>query len=116
MKKIEARLLGIDQGSVLMFSDFESDGIMWTGTGRRVAHRQVRFSEPFVRPPSVTVGITMWDLDQTTNQRADIAAENITCEGFDLVFKTWADTRVARIRADWMALGPLAGPDDWDLS
>ncbi|TCP63070.1 H-type lectin domain-containing protein [Rhodovulum bhavnagarense] len=115
MKKIEGRLLGIDQGSVLMFSDFETGGIMWTGTGPRVSRRKIAFSEAYGVPPAVWVGISMWDLDQKTNQRADIQAERITCEGFELVFRTWADTRVARIRADWIAMGPVTGPDDWQL-
>lgn len=115
MKRFDARSLGIDQGSVVLFSDFDSDGEMWTGTGPRACRRAVRFSQPFRAPPAVTVGITMWDLDQKTNQRADISADAITCEGFEIVFRTWADTRVARIRADWMAIGPLSNPDDWDL-
>ncbi|WP_132465475.1 H-type lectin domain-containing protein [Rhodovulum marinum] len=115
MKKIESRLLGIDQGSVVLFSDFETDGVMWTGTGPREVRRTIRFAEAFRGLPAVTVGITMWDLDQKTNQRADISAETITPEGFDLVFRTWADTRVARIRADWMALGPARDPEEWDL-
>ncbi len=51
------------------------------------------------------VSISMWDLDQKTNSRADITAEKITRTGFHLVFRTWGDTRVARIRADWMAIG-----------
>ncbi|MGC9419308.1 MAG: H-type lectin domain-containing protein [Rhodovulum sp.] len=115
MKKLESRVLGIDQGSVVLFSDFDTDGVMWTGTGPREVRRAIRFSEAFRGVPAVTVGITMWDLDQKTNQRADIAAESVTPEGFDLVFRTWADTRVARTRADWMALGPARDPEEWDL-
>jgi hypothetical protein len=57
----------------------------------------------------------MWDMDQKTNNRADIAAEKITKTGFFIVFRTWGDTRVARIRADWLALGELHSDDDWDL-
>jgi len=51
----------------------------------------------------------------TANQRADIQAVNITAEGFELQFSTWGDTRVARVRASWMAIGPLRHADDWDL-
>jgi len=57
----------------------------------------------------------MWDIDHTTNQRMDIAAENITEAGFDLVFWTWGDTRIARVRADWLALGEVQHEDDWEL-
>jgi hypothetical protein len=54
-------------------------------------------------------------MDGNTNQRADLRAEKITARGFDLVFRTWGDSRVARIRADWMAMGELTAEDDWEL-
>ncbi len=115
MKRIENHLVGIQQGSHVLFSDYEDDGVMWAKTGPRAIRYAVAFREPFISPPAVSVGISMWDLDQKTNQRADISADNITEVGFDLVFKTWADTRVARIRADWMAIGQASHPDDWAL-
>ncbi len=88
---------------------------MWTGHGPREVRRPVRYSVPFRMVPAVMVGVTMWDLDQKTNQRSDISAENITETGFDIVFKTWGDTRVARIRADWIAIGALPDEDDWEI-
>ncbi len=54
-------------------------------------------------------------MDQKTNQRADISAEAITAEGFSIVFRTWGDTRVARVRADWLAIGPMQDDEGWDL-
>ncbi|MEX5728372.1 hypothetical protein Ga0609869_001725 [Rhodovulum iodosum] len=116
MQTFDGRMIGVDRGSVVLFSDFEHDGVMWTGTGPRASRTPVRFSQSFRAPPVVYVGISMWDLDQKTNQRADISAENVTEDGFDVVFKTWADTRVARIRADWMAIGAARHEDDWDVT
>ena len=49
------------------------------------------------------------------NQRAEIMAENISREGFEIVFKTWGDTKVARVAASWTAFGPTEYDDDWDL-
>lgn len=115
MKRIESHILGVDQGSCMLFSDFQDGGEMWTGTGPREVRQRVSFSETYAAPPVVSVGISMWDLDQKTNQRADISAENIDTAGFDLVFRTWADTRVARIRADWTAFGPLRDDSLWDV-
>jgi len=115
MKRLSHHAIGADQGSVMMFSDFADNGPMWTGDGAREKRRSVTFSEPFRAAPIVHVGISMWDMDGDTNQRADLRAEKITATGFTLVFRTWGDSRVARIRADWMALGPLTGEDDWDL-
>ncbi len=115
MKRIRNHLVGVDQGSSVLFSDFEHDGEMWAGTGPR-AHRQpVAFTEVFRSPPTVQVTMSMWDMDQKANTRADITAENITEVGFDIVFRTWGDTRVARVRADWLAIGELRHTDEWDL-
>ena len=115
MKRLRNHHIGIDQGSVVMFSHFENDGKMWSGNGSRMRRRKVKFAEPFRAPPMVHVGLSMWDTDCMTNQRADIVAEKITLDGFDLVFRTWNDSRVARVRADWMAIGELRHADDWDL-
>lgn len=99
----------------MMFTDFAHDGPMWTGSGPRESRQAVRFAEAFAAPPAVLVTISLWDADGRTNLRADIAAENVTETGFDLVFRTWADTRIARIRADWTAIGAVRDEDMWDL-
>jgi len=116
MWRIRTHRMGIDRGTQVLFSDFQHDGEMWSGTGDREARSWVGFSECFLSPPVVQVGLSMWDVDQGANQRMDIAAEEVTEAGFSLVFRTWGDTRVARVRADWIALGEVAHDDDWDLS
>ncbi|WP_371168251.1 H-type lectin domain-containing protein [Aliiroseovarius sp. 2305UL8-7] len=115
MRRIKSHMVGVDQGSSVLFSDFEHDGEMWTGNGPRKLSKDVAFAEPFIASPSVHVSVSMWDLDKRTNARADIAAENITEKGFQIVFRTWSDTRVARVRVDWLAIGGLRGDDDWDV-
>jgi hypothetical protein len=45
-----------------------------------------------------------------------VQAEEITAEGFTAVFRTWSDTKIARIRASWTAIGEVAHEDDWDIS
>lgn len=113
MLRLQSRYVGVDEGSAMMFSAFEDGGEMWTGKGKRSVKKRVRFSETFRRPPSVKVHVAMWDMDQASNQRADIQAVDITKEGFAIEFKTWGDTRVARVRADWMAIGEVTDEDDW---
>lgn len=115
MRRITSGTMGIEQGSRVLFSDFADDGVMWTGHGDRESRHIVKFKETFRQPPNVMVSISMWDTDHKTNARADITAENITEKDFHLVFRTWGDTRIARIRADWIALGPVKDDDDWDL-
>ena len=57
----------------------------------------------------------MWDMDISTNHRVDLRAQNVRRDGFELVFRTWEDSKIARVRADWMAIGELLHEDDWDL-
>ncbi|MDA9940733.1 H-type lectin domain-containing protein, partial [Planktomarina temperata] len=77
--------------------------------------RAVEFSEAFTAQPMDQVSFTMWDMGSDSNARADIRAENVTETGFDLVFRTWSDTRVARVSASWLAIGDVADPEQWDL-
>lgn len=115
MRRMTGNSIGIVQGSRVLFSDFATDGVMWTGSGDRESRYHVVFPEPFKGVPAVMVGISLWDMDHKTNMRADLVAENISEKGFQLVFRTWGDTRIARIRADWTAIGPVRDADDWDI-
>lgn len=108
-------VFGVEQGSRILFSDFVNDGAMWTGSGPREVRQPQEFKVQFLEPPTVMVGISMWDIDHKFNSRVDISAESITATGFEMVFRTWADTRIARIRADWMAIGPTQDDDNWDV-
>ncbi|MEG3660585.1 H-type lectin domain-containing protein [Celeribacter halophilus] len=115
MDRIDTHQLGITQGSLVLFSDFQDGGVMWTGTGPRELRRVVEFDESFLKPPVVQVSLSMLDIDQSTNHRVDISAETVSESGFVIVFKTWGDTRIARARADWTAFGSVRHEDDWDL-
>ncbi len=108
-------MVGVEQGSNILFSDFEHGGEMWAGNGPRKLETPVTFATGFLTPPSVHVSVSMWDLDKRTNARADIAADDITETGFQIVFRTWGDTRVARMRVDWIAIGEVRHDDDWDV-
>lgn len=114
MKRLQ-NLVGVDQGDVVLFSDYEDEGEMWTGRGPRERRRRIKFAEVFKAAPAVHVSLSMWDIDSSTPGRVDVKADTIAPDGFDLVFRTWADTRVARVRVAWMAIGALSNPDDWDI-
>ncbi|MFN3207747.1 MAG: H-type lectin domain-containing protein [Roseovarius sp.] len=115
MKYLVNQTIGIDQGDDVLFSDYEDGGEMWTGTGARERRSKVTFRTAFREPPSVHVSLSMWDMDSARNARADVTAENIAATGFDAVFRTWGDTRVARARIRWMAIGVVPHEDDWQL-
>ncbi len=105
----------MDSGDLVLFSDYEDGGEMWTGRGQRERRRHIKFSENFRADPTVQMSLSLWDVDAATVMRADLSAESVTMSGFDMVFRTWGDTRVARVRINWMAIGELSESDDWDV-
>ena len=107
--------VGVTRGTAMLFSAFEDGGEMWTGEGPRVVRHAVTFDEPFRDAPVIHVSLGMWDVASTSNQRADIAADRVTGAGFEIVFRTWGDTRVARVRAEWLAIGRVANEDDFEF-
>jgi hypothetical protein len=116
MKKLRSSLVGVDSGDEVLFQDFEDGGEMWTGRGQRERRRRIRFSEKYISEPTVQLSISLFDMDAGSIMRADLAAESVTPDGFDMVFRTWGDTKVARVRVAWTAFGELAGDDMWDVS
>lgn len=115
MKRIASHLIGVDQGELVLFSDYEDDGEMWTGSGERERIVPVRFSDKYRKPPSVHVSMSLLDIATGPSIRADVGTRDITEKGFDIVFRTWEDSRVARIRVAWMAVGELRDDEEWDL-
>lgn len=105
--------IAIDQGDDVLFSDFADGGEMWTGRGDRERRKAIKFGAPFLAAPMVQIALSLWDIDHARNARADVTAERITAKGFEAVFRTWGDTRVARVRVRWMAIGATAHEDDW---
>ena len=115
MKRYQNHLIGVDQGEIVLFADFEDGGDMWTGSGPRERRTRVSFSSAFKNEPVVHVSVSLWDIDTSSAVRSEISTENVTEDGFEIVFKTWLDTRVARARASWIAIGELPHPDDWHV-
>ncbi|MBD3664367.1 H-type lectin domain-containing protein [Sulfitobacter aestuariivivens] len=115
MRKLRSHTVGVDSGEVVLFSDYEDGGEMWTGRGQRERRRHIRFSESYRAPPNVQLALSLWDVDASTTMRVDLQPEAITKSGFDMVFRTWGDTRVARVRIAWTAIGEMADTDDWDV-
>lgn len=115
MKKLRSSIVGVDNGDEVLFEDFEDGGEMWTGRGQRERRRRIKFSEAFRSRPTVQLSISLWDVDAGSVLRADVSAESVTGDGFDMVFRTWGDTRVARVRIAWTAFGEIDDADAWDV-
>ncbi len=115
MTRFAQNRIGVEQGDTVLFSDFENDGPMWTADGPREVRVTVSFKESFVSPPAVQAGLSMWDMAHDANGRVDLTCDNMTAEGFTLIFRTWGDSRIARARASWMAIGPVQDEDTWQV-
>ena len=115
MQEFRSHLIGVDQGDVALFSDFEDGGNMWTGTGPRERRKAVWFGRRFRKPPVVHLSMSLLDADTDTAVRIELVAEKISQERFEIVFRTWLDSRVARLRVLWTAFGELPDDDAWDI-
>ncbi len=115
MKTFTTHPIGIDQGEEVLFSEFAEGGEMWIGEGPRERRSAIRFSQPFRSAPIVQIGVSLWDVDTSSALRAEVKAEDIAPDGFKAVFRTWSDTRIARIRVAWTAIGEVAHEDDWNI-
>jgi hypothetical protein len=82
-----------------------ADWTLITGTGHRTYTAAVTFNSPFLVAPKVTLALSGLDVAAVNNNRIRLRAENITVNGFDLVFHTWADTIVYGVWATWTAIG-----------
>ena len=115
MQKLYSSVTGIAQGTELLFSDHENDGPMWAGEGPREVVLKVDYGGRFKERPAVFVSLAMIDGAHWTNQRIELKAQAISRSSFEIHFKTWADTKIARAAASWMAIGDAAGEGDWDV-
>ncbi len=76
-----------------------------TGEGLREFLWPITFEFPFGAPPVVQLSLSGFDLDQRDSSRISIAPANIGPQGFDLVIRTWENSRVYRVEASWIAIG-----------
>ncbi|MCE8008478.1 H-type lectin domain-containing protein [Aestuariivita sp.] len=115
MKRVASHLIGVDQGDLVLFSDYENGGAMWTGRGARQRLVPVQFSQRYRKPPVVHAAMSLLDIATGPSIRADVSTRKITEGGFEILFRTWEDSQVARIRVAWMAIGELPDDEDWEL-
>lgn len=108
-------LVAAARGSLTLFSDFEDEGPMWAGTGPREVRRRVDYGLTFIEAPVVHVGLSMWDVSNQANVRVQLTAEEVEDTGFTASFRTWSDSRLARVAISWLAVGMVRDPDQWSL-
>lgn len=84
---VRYQAIGTYQGDEMLFTDCADGGDMWTGTGPRERRKRVRFARAFKEVPVVPVGLSSWDMHGATYPRADVTYEDVTRDGFDIVFR-----------------------------
>lgn len=115
MRKFIGHAIGLEQGEVVLFSDFQDDGPMWRGEGEREVVKSVEFSEKYDDAPAVTLAIAMCDMSNDAYMRFDMCAVDVTAQGFKIRFSTWGDTKIARVRVHWQSIGSVNNEDAWDI-
>lgn len=76
--------------------------------GERSILVPVKFLTPFKVKPDVVVALTFVDSDKSTNFRINITADQITKEGFNVIVKTWYDSKVYHVEGTWTAVAPAS--------
>lgn len=88
-----------------LFNHVDDNGPMWAQDGDREVRLKIRFSGSFQTPQHITLGITGMDSSMAQNLRFSLVAEGVTSDGFEIVLKTWDDTKIARASVNWSAIG-----------
>ncbi|XP_056013366.1 uncharacterized protein LOC130046504 [Ostrea edulis] len=81
------------------FSKYNSPPPKWPFAQRVV------FKIPFQNAPTVTYGLYLLDVGSSSNTRVSSSTSSITKEGFQLVLRSWADTKLYGAGIMWMACG-----------
>ncbi len=103
----------VESGQITMFEDFENEGPMWSGDGERRAKKFVEFRRPFISRPIIHLAVNLMDVRTDSMIRYELDSEQVTNESFDLIFKTWGDSKFARVRVAWMAIGTSIRDEFW---
>lgn len=75
------------------------------GTGQRSVQIMVLFDKPFESAPTVTLGITGFDISNQNGVRLSVKVEKVTIAGFVIRVSTWSDSKIFSVTGDWFAFG-----------
>ncbi|HCQ22675.1 MAG: H-type lectin domain-containing protein [Aphanizomenon sp.] len=76
-----------------------------TGTGKREFTSHVDFKEAYAQKPVVVLAISGLDVLNAANNRITATATNVTPRGFDINYKTWANSQIWSVFLNWTAFG-----------
>jgi hypothetical protein len=73
----------------------------------RTYTHHVQFDTSFSNIPLVHVGLSGFDIDNRDSARISVHTSAITSSSFDIVIKTWVNTRLYSVEISWIALGQM---------
>lgn len=65
--------------------------------------QSVIFATPFHKSPTVSVGMDVADIFSGANTRYTVLVQNVTPDGFDIIFNTWGDTHIYKMGVSYIA-------------
>lgn len=71
--------------------------------GERSMTIEIIFNNSFRQKPDIFLSVTQLDAERKTNVRYTVEAISVSRDGFTLVVKTWADTKIFSISGNWIA-------------
>lgn len=71
--------------------------------GDRTMTIEVDFETPFTKKPQIFLSVTQLDSDKEYNIRYNVEAISISRDGFTIIVRTWADTKIFSISGYWLA-------------
>jgi hypothetical protein len=80
---------------------------MNTGKGERTYEERIYFEEKYEKIPHVMTSISGLDEDNKDSSaiRIELKEEKIDTAGFNLIIRTWDDSRLFNIKVTWTAFG-----------
>ena len=72
---------------------------------RGLNKKHVQFDKSYSVQPKVFASITLIDFSDGSDHRLKLNIDNITTTGFDITLATWCNTKMSKVRANWMAFG-----------
>lgn len=103
--KEKSQTLRIEQGVWEGTAENTPGWSILEGEGRRVVRIYITFSENFLEPPKVVVGISYFDIIRKANSRLKVKVAEIDKKGFYLQLETYWNTQIWAAGVNWIAYG-----------
>ena len=85
---------------------WQTKDVFEIGNGGRSHTYSVSFDQKLCFVPKVMVALNGLDSSKDANQRLTVKVADVKETGFNVVFNTWADTKIYMVSVSWIAVRP----------